>query len=100
VISIEELKGYRADIRARRQSLLVQRTTLQGKLETIGEMVGQVEALIGYCTRVCQRLQTFDGTEKRLALEALDIRVTWLPGQPFTIQGSIPLGDLVSIPLG
>jgi len=100
VISLEELKGYRAEIGVRRQSLLSQHGALQAKIETIGEMVGQVEALIGYCARVCQRLQTFDVAEKRLALEALDIRVTWIPGQPFEIHGSIPIGDLVSIPPG
>ena len=45
----------------------------------------QVDALTAYCARVRQRLQTFDQTEKRLAIEALDIRVSWIPGQPCTI---------------
>jgi hypothetical protein len=53
--------------------------------------VGQVEALIDYCARVRERLQTFDVAEKRLAFEALDIRVTWTPGQPLTVTGTIPL---------
>jgi hypothetical protein len=33
-----------------------------------------------------------------VALQALDIRVSWMPGQPFTIQGSIPMGAIVDIP--
>jgi site-specific DNA recombinase len=91
VIDILELKGYRAEIETRRQSLLAQQATCQAKLEAIGQAVAQVGALIDYCARVRQRLQTFDRAEKRLALEALDIRVTWIPGQPLTIEGSIPL---------
>jgi len=97
VISLEELKAYRADIVARRQGLLVEQHTRQASLQAIGEAVQQVEALIGYCARVRQALQTFDHAEKRMALEALHIWVRWTPGQPLAIQGSIPLGDIVPI---
>jgi site-specific DNA recombinase len=97
VISLEELKAYRADIVARRQGLLEEQSTRQASLQAIGEAVQQVEALIGYCERVRQNLQTFDHTEKRKALEALDIRVRWTPGQPSAIQGRIPLGDIAPI---
>jgi site-specific DNA recombinase len=91
VINVAELKGYRAEIETRRQSLLAQQATCQAKLEAIGQAVGRVEALIDYCARVRERLQTFDVAEKRLAFEALDIRVTWTPGQPLTMTGTIPL---------
>jgi hypothetical protein len=95
VINLEELKGYRADIATRRQSLLTQQTALQARLEGIGKAVGQVESLMGYYERVRQRLQTFNMPEKHLALEALDIHVTWTPGQPLAIQSTILLGDIV-----
>jgi site-specific DNA recombinase len=98
VINLAELKGYRAEIGARRQSLLSQRATLQAKIETLGEAVGQVEALIGYCSRVSQRLQTFNSAEKRLAFEALNILVIWATGQDLKIEGTIPLDDIVSSP--
>lgn len=98
VISLEELKGYRAEIATRRESLLAQQTALQARLEGIGEALGQVEALIGYCERVRQRLHTFDITEKRLASEALDIQVNWSQGQPLAIQGPIPLSEIVPTP--
>jgi site-specific DNA recombinase len=98
VISLDELKGYRAEIVTRRQSLLVQQAALQARLQGIGEAIGQVEALVGYCERVRQRLHTFDILEKRLALDALDIQVTWTPGQPLAIQGTIPLGEIVPTP--
>jgi hypothetical protein len=91
VIDILELKGYRAEIDARRQSLLTQQATCQARLDAIGQAVAQVGALIDYCARVRQRLQAFDHAEKPLALDALDICVTWRPGEPLTMQGSIPL---------
>ena len=59
-----------------------------------------VEALIGYCTRVRLELQTFNAKEKRMAFEALNVRITWTPGQPLTIEGMIPLDEIVPVPLG
>jgi chromosome segregation ATPase len=97
VINVAELKGYRAEIDAKRQSLLAQHAASQARLDAIGQEVAQVGALIDYCARVRQRLQTFDSAEKRLAFRALDIRVTWTPGQPLTIEGSIPLTGIVPI---
>jgi hypothetical protein len=99
VINLGELKGYRAEITARRESILTQHQHLQTKLDTIGQAVEHVEALIGYCERVRQKLQTFDAAEKRLAFEALNVRVTWTPGQPLAIEGTIPLGEIVPLSL-
>ncbi len=48
-----------------------------------------------YCARVRSQLQHFTLEEKRLALEALNITVTWHPEHPLAIQGSIPV-DIVS----
>jgi hypothetical protein len=45
-------------------------------MEAIMAAVQQVEALIDYCARVRAALQSFEAAEKRLAFEALDIRVT------------------------
>jgi hypothetical protein len=97
VIDIRELKGYRAEIDAKRQSLLAQQAACRVRLEAIGQEVAQVSALIDYCARVRQRLQTFDAAEMRLAFRALDIRVMWTPGQALLIEGSIPLGEAVPI---
>jgi site-specific DNA recombinase len=96
VITLAELKGYRAEIETRRQSLLTEYRQGHARLESIGHVVGQAGALIEYCARVRQRLQTFDDAEKRVALEALAIRVTWIPEQPLVIEGSIPVGAIVS----
>jgi hypothetical protein len=62
------------------------------------DAVHHVEALTGYCERVRQRLQTFDITEKRVTLEALDVRISWIPGNPLVIQGTIPLGVIADSP--
>ena len=99
VINLAELKGYRAEIDVRRESILTQRQQLQTRLDTIGQAVEHVEALIGYCARVRQKLQAFDAAEKGLAFAALNVRVTWTPGQPLAIEGSIPLGEIVPLSL-
>jgi hypothetical protein len=98
VIGLDKLRGYRAELAARRQSLWAEQAHYQVKLEAIDQAVLQVEALTDYCIRVRQQLQTFKHTEKRLALEALGIRMTWTPGRPLSIQGSISLGDIANNP--
>jgi site-specific DNA recombinase len=99
VIDLAELKSYRADIGARRQSLMKQQQELEERLDSIGRAVEHVEALLGYCERVRQRLQTFSPEEKRLALAALNVQVRWTPEEPLQIEGSIPLGEIVPVPL-
>jgi hypothetical protein len=99
VINLAELKVYRADIETRRQSLRTGHANAQAKLEAIGPMVQQTKALNDYCGRVRQRLQTFNNAEKRAAFDALGIRVSWIPGEPLRIKGSIPLGEIVNSPL-
>jgi Anaphase-promoting complex, cyclosome, subunit 3 len=58
----------------------------------------QVEALIDYGAPVRAALQSFEAAEKRIAFEALDIRVTWTPGQPPRIQDTIPIDTIAPIP--
>jgi hypothetical protein len=99
VINLAELKGCRAEIAARRESIFTQRQQLQTKLETVGLAVDYVEALIGYCARVRQKVQTFGAAEQRLAIEALNVRVTWTPEAPLAIEGTIPFDEIVPLPL-
>jgi site-specific DNA recombinase len=98
VINLAELKGYRSEIATRRQNLVAQRHDLQTNLDNIGHALEHVEALMGYCARVHQRLQTFDPTEKRQAFEALNVRITWTPGRLLAIEGTIPLGEIAPVP--
>ena len=98
VISLEELKGFRAGIAATRQGLHAERAQRQAHMDALQTAGAKVEALVAYCERVRQRLETFDMAEKQLALEALELRVTWAPDQPLALQGTIPLDEIVSIP--
>jgi hypothetical protein len=52
VINLIELKGYRAEIAERRQSLVVRSAELQASLERIVYHVAKVETLLDYCERV------------------------------------------------
>jgi hypothetical protein len=99
VINLAELKGCRAEIAARRESIFTQRQQLQTTLDTIGLAVEHGEALIGYCARVRQKVQTFGAAEQRLAIEALNVRVTWTPEAPLAIEGTIPFDEIVPLPL-
>jgi site-specific DNA recombinase len=99
VINLDELKGYRAEIDARRQSLRGEQEACQRQLEVIGEARQQREALTGYCVRVRQRLTPFGPDEQRLALRALDVRVRWTPGQALRMEGSIPIDAIADNPL-
>jgi hypothetical protein len=40
-----------------------------------------------YCLHVKEQLPTLDAPHKRQTLKALDIRVTWTPGEPIHIVG-------------
>ena len=98
VTSLDDLKGYRAEISSRRESLLSAHAACQRQLEAIGAAVQLVDALTEFCAGVRQRLQTFEEAEKRQAIEALNLQVSWTPGQPFVIEGSIPVGQMADIP--
>jgi hypothetical protein len=87
VIKLSELKGYWADIAARRQSLIEQQQHIQVRLDSIGQTVEHVEALLGSCERVRQKLRTFDAIEKRLVLEAQSIRVHGCRTHPWRLRG-------------
>ncbi len=97
VINLAELKGYRAQIGGRRETLLKQRQALQVSRDQLSQAVDRVEALTEYCVRVRQQLQTFDATDKRRAFEALDVRVTWTRGVPLAIEGNIPFDEIAPI---
>jgi site-specific DNA recombinase len=102
IIALEELKAYRADIATSRQSLLVQQRACQERLDAIGQAADRVESLIDYCARVHQNLKTVSMAEKRRALEALDVKVRWIAGEPepLEVKGIIPFDSLVDIQPG
>jgi hypothetical protein len=97
-IDLTDFKSKKAEVEARRQSLLRERAEADAKLESIGQAVEHIEALIDYCRRVGQNLQIFEYAEKRRTLEALGIRGTWTRGQPLAIEGTICMDDIALMP--
>jgi hypothetical protein len=83
-----ELKPHRADVATKRQSLDVRHQTLLARRMALQQTLGQTEALVKYCARVRERLQTFSLEEQYLAFDALVLQVTWVPKQPLRIQAS------------
>jgi hypothetical protein len=58
--------------------------------------VEQLDALAVYCARVVRNLERFDFDGKRLALEALDIRVV-ANGRDWQLDGGIPSDEAAGI---
>jgi hypothetical protein len=63
---------------------------LEERLTEARSTLDQLYALTAYCERVAQNLETFTLEEKRLALEALQVRVT-ANGRDWQIDGAIPV---------
>jgi site-specific DNA recombinase len=99
VIDLDELRQYRGEIDARRQSLLAQRATYTHRVEALTQSEALTEMLTAYCERVARRLQTFSLEEKQIALEALGIEVTWSRGQPIGITSAISLEVVAPTPI-
>jgi hypothetical protein len=71
-----ELKAYRADVAAKRQSVEAHRQELLGRRAALQQTMGQTAALVDYCARVRERLQTFSLEETHCAFDALALQVT------------------------
>jgi site-specific DNA recombinase len=90
-ISLAELKAYRADLQERALLLTRQLDECATKAQGLQEQLQQVGALMDYCQRVRQALQTFSLEEKQCAFDALAIRATFLRGSPLRIEARIPV---------
>jgi site-specific DNA recombinase len=96
VISLTELKAKKLDITERRQRLLAQQEAVDAAMHAAHAAQAKTRDILTYCLQIKEQLDTLDMPHKRLALEALDIRVTWAPDEPIHIAGSIPLDIIVS----
>jgi hypothetical protein len=96
VIDLAEYKMRRAAVATARQALQAEREDIDRQVEAIHLARAQVETLTECCVRIRNQLATFSYDEKRLALAALDIRVTFDPEQPARITAAIPSGDIMS----
>jgi chromosome segregation ATPase len=97
VLTLDEFKTYKLDIQKRRAILLAEEESIQESLRRVADQEAYMESLKTYCRQVQSQLTSLDIHKKRLALEALDIQVTWTPGEPIRIDGGIPLDNIASI---
>jgi site-specific DNA recombinase len=63
---------------------------IERRLAEQQQSVTQLDNLVAYCARVAQNLDTFGFAEKRMAYEALEIRITG-NGHDWTLDGSVPV---------
>jgi site-specific DNA recombinase len=98
VIDLKQFQGYKAEIEVRRQSLFVQQAECKRAQSDAQELLQHGQSLIDYCGRVREHLRVFTLEEKRLAFEALDLKIAWTPGEPLRIQACIPIDPVMSIP--
>jgi site-specific DNA recombinase len=95
VDTLAEYKTKKATVDARRASIVQELVQLDEQQRLTDQLDLDIASLTDYCARVQSALQHFTMEEKRRALEALDITVTWHPEQPLKITGSIPV-EIVS----
>lgn len=82
----------------RRQGLLAQQQVCERRQSEAQELRQHGQTLIDHCSGVRQQLKAFTFEEKRLAFEALDLHITWTPGEPLRNQACIPRDPIMSTP--
>jgi hypothetical protein len=84
------VKRKLAELKEEKRALQATIADIERRLERHQQTITQLNTLTDYCRRVGQNLEHFDFDKKRLALEALAIRVT-VNGRNWQIEGRIPL---------
>jgi len=83
------LKADMASVKAERERLMSERANIEALMVNSQEIEEQKLGVVAFCDLVKKNLNTFSLAEKRLALEALRIRVT-VDGDNVLIRGLIP----------
>jgi site-specific DNA recombinase len=91
VIDLADFKAKKAEIDLRRASAKRELARLDEQERLVDQAALETAHIAAYCARVRAKLVDFTLDEKRLAVEALGITVTWHPAKPLTIRGSIPV---------
>ncbi len=84
-------------INGQRDTLNERRVELETRLEQARQTVVNFESIERFCELVRQNLGEFTFEDKRLALEALQLKV-WVDGNDINIEGAVPIAgdDIVS----
>jgi site-specific DNA recombinase len=96
------IKGFPEDmviaqnkkLNAKRESLKAQKAKLEQRIRASREATITMPRLERFVEVIRERLANLDFETKRLAIEALDIKV-WIDGHNVEITGSIPISDTV-----
>jgi hypothetical protein len=91
VIDLARFKVLKGEIDRRCTGLELELARVEAQRRVLEEGELELTTLTDYCRRVAHNLRTFDLAEQRVALEALNITVTWTPDRPPDIRGSIPV---------
>jgi site-specific DNA recombinase len=88
----ERFKKQLDDLNKQKAELEVQKAELERKIKESKQAKIDMEKVEQFCTSVKQNLASFSFQEKKLALEALRIKL-WINGDQLTIEGAVPLPD-------
>lgn len=77
-------------VRTEREGWLREKATIEERIKAKERITEQKLTVREYCKRVSENLEKLDFIEKRLALEALEVRVTLGFDGDVTIRGAIP----------
>jgi len=95
-IDLNDFKAKKAEVDTRRASAEEELARLGEQQRFLDQVQVETASLMEYCERVRSQLQHFTLEEKRLALDALNIAVTWHPERLPEIHGSIPIAVVSS----
>jgi site-specific DNA recombinase len=98
-IDLDDFKTKKAEVDTRRLSAERELVRLDEQQLLLEQAEFETASLVEYCVRVRQELQHFTLEEKRLALDALNITVTWHPDWPTPkIEGGIDMDIINNAP--
>ena len=96
-ITLEEYRLRRGDVETTRQHLLTEQTALHLQRDSLDQLEANTEQILSYVSRVRDRLSTFTMAEQRLAVNALNVKVTYHADHTVDTEGVIPLGEISSL---
>ena len=89
-MTVEELKRHRHQVAAEKQALMDERWQAQEALSSLGAIPPEPYELDAYVGFVQQHLKAGTVEDQRAVIEKLGLVVTWAPGQPISIRGTVP----------
>jgi hypothetical protein len=86
---LEDFRAKKGEIDARRLGAQDALERIARQVQALAQTGEMIHSLATYCRQVREKLHDFTLAKRQLALEALDIRARWRPGQLPEVKGSI-----------